>query len=244
MGPAAKLTRRVVALVVCCSTAAALGACGDRDPDLVAGKQMFVKRCGSCHVLNRAATTGTRGPNLDTAFARALSEGFGRSAIRGVVHSQILYPADLPKDSPAYMPPRLVTGDDAHNVAAYVARAAARGGKDAGLLATAVQAAGAGKPIAAKGGKLEIPADPNGQLAYITKKATAEAGKLEVSSKNESSVDHDIAIEGGGLDEKGAVVKNGGTSRFTVTVKPGEYKFYCTVPGHREGGMEGVLTVK
>jgi uncharacterized cupredoxin-like copper-binding protein len=39
-------------------------------------------------------------------------------------------------------------------------------------------------------------------------------------------------------------VKNGAVSRIEVDLKPGEYTFYCSVPGHREGGMEGKLTVQ
>src|SRR5215211_5048528 len=62
--------------------AAGCGA-GD-DSDVVAGKQLFVKKCGSCHVLKRAGTKGTTGPDLDEAFQRAEKDGFGESAIRGV----------------------------------------------------------------------------------------------------------------------------------------------------------------
>jgi plastocyanin len=160
-----------------------------------------------------------------------------------IVMSQIEHPAKVPKDSPAFMPAKLVTGKAADDVASYVAAVASRPGKDSGKLATAVPAAGAGKPIAAKNGKLEIPADPSGQLAYATKEATAPAGSLEISSKNDASIPHDIAIEGG-VTGKGATVQGGGVSKFTVTVKPGKYQYYCTVAGHREGGMEGTLTVK
>jgi uncharacterized cupredoxin-like copper-binding protein len=46
------------------------------------------------------------------------------------------------------------------------------------------------------------------------------------------------------VSEKGEVVKNGGTSSLTADVKAGEYTFFCSVPGHRQGGMEGKLTVK
>ena len=119
-----------------------------------------------------------------------------------------------------------------------------RPGKDTGKLATAVAAAGSGKPVAAKGGKLALPADPGGQLAYITKVATAPAGALEIDSKNAASIPHDIAIEGNGVSDKGETVQNGGTSMVKATLKPGKYTFYCSLPGHREGGMEGTLTVK
>ncbi len=214
------------------------------DADLIAGKQMFVEKCAACHILARAGTKGTQGPNLDEAFRQALADGFGRDAVRGAVRSQILHPARLPKSSPAYMPANLVEGKDASDVAAYVAAVTARRGKDSGLLASAVKPAGAGKPAEARNGVLMIPADPNGQLAYITTKAMAPPGQLEVASKNDSSVPHDIAVEGNGINEKGEVVQGGGTSRFTASFKAGEYDYYCTVQGHREAGMEGKLTVK
>ena len=242
------LIRTIGGLLTGGATALALSACGTdsvpQDADLIAGKRAFVKSCGSCHVLNRAGTTGKSGPNLDDAFRVSLSEGFGRDTVRGVVHGQIMHPARLQKSSKVYMPARLVEGKLAHDVAAYVASVASLSGKDTGRLGSAVAAPGAGKPVAAKGGKLAMPADANGQLAYITKVATATAGSLEIDSKNPSSTPHNIAIEGPGVDEKGPVVTSGAVSKITATLKPGAYTYYCSVPGHREGGMEGKLTVK
>jgi mono/diheme cytochrome c family protein len=244
----APLRTRLLTVAACGLLAAGLSACEsdnvDPNADLIAGKKAFAQKCSSCHVLARANAKGTTGPNLDESFQQALKEGFGRDTIHGVVMDQIAFPAKVPQDSPAYMPADLVTGKTASDVAAYVASVVARPGKDTGKLATAVPAAGAGKPIAAKNGKLEIPADPNGQLAYVTKEATAPAGPLEISSTNEASIPHDIAIEGNGVTGKGATVQDGGVSKFKVTLKPGEYQYYCTVAGHREGGMEGTLTVK
>jgi mono/diheme cytochrome c family protein len=228
--------------------AAGLTACEsdnvDKDADLIAGKKAFSQKCGSCHVLARAGTKGMQGPNLDDAFRQALRDGFGRDTIHGIVDDQIRHPAKVPENSPAYMPAKLVTGKAASDVAAYVAFVAAKPGKDKGKLQSAVPLAGAGKPVAAKNGVLTMPADPGGQLAYITKVATAPAGKLEIDSKNEASIPHDIAIEGSGVDEKGETVQGGGTSKVSVDLKPGEYTYFCTVSGHREGGMEGKLTVK
>jgi plastocyanin len=242
------LKNRLIGLAVCGTLAVGLSACENdnvpRDADLIAGKKTFSQKCGSCHVLNRAGTKGTQGPNLDEAFRQALRDGFGRDTIHGVVFDQIRHPAKVPKSSPAYMPPKLVTGKVAFNVASYVASVASRPGKDQGKLATAVPAAGAGKPVAASGGKLAIPADPNGQLAYVTKQATAPAGALEIDSKNAASIPHDIALEGAGVKAQGKTVQGGATSTIKVNVKAGKYTFYCSVPGHRAGGMEGTLTVK
>src|SRR5215210_5784561 len=102
--------------------ATVLSACTNttgKDADLVAGKQLFAQRCGSCHVLNRAGTKGTAGPDLDMAFQQSLKDGLPRSSIEGVVHDQILYPANFAAegdkradDSPA-MPAKIVTGDAA-----------------------------------------------------------------------------------------------------------------------------------
>jgi len=230
--------------------AAVLSGCGvtDRGDNVVNGKQQFVAKCGACHVLARAGTKGTTGPNLDQAFARARQDGFGESTFQGMIHRQILQPGRRAQVDPvtgkkAQMPPKVVTGDDASDVAAYVAGAVAKGGKDTGALAQ-VGAAEAKGTAKAKGGTLEIPADPGGALAYVFADAEAPAGQLEVDSPNESSVDHNIAVEGGGVNEAGPVVKNGAVSKIDVDLKAGEYAFFCTVSGHREAGMEGKLTVK
>jgi len=217
--------------------------------NLVAGKQAFVAKCGSCHVRKRAGTTGVTGPNLDEAFQRARREGFGQSTFAGVVERQILHPARSEQTDPKTgkalpsMPAGIYKGEDARYVAAYVASAVAKPGEDKGALA-AVGVKKSNKVAKASGGKLEIPADPSGALAYQFGAAEAPAGNLEIDSQNKSSIDHDIAIEGNGVSEKGPVVKNGAVSKLTADLKPGEYTFFCTVPGHRQGGMEGKLTVK
>jgi len=242
------LTITLLGLAAGGTLALSLGACGTdtvpENADLIAGKKAFVKSCGSCHTLGRAGTKGNIGPNLDDAFRRSLTDGLGRDTIRGVVADQIDHPARLPKTSPVYMPAKLVEGKLVGDVAAYVASVASLPGKDTGRLGSAVAAPGAGKPVAAKGGKLEMPADANGQLAYITKKATAPAGKLEIDSKNSSSTPHDIVLEGNGVKAGGKTVSGGGVSMISVDLKAGTYTYYCSLPGHRAGGMEGQLTVK
>ena len=74
--------------------------------------------------------------------------------------------------------------------------------------------------------------------------AEAPAGSLEVDSPNESSVDHDIAIEGSGVTRRARSSRTAASRRSPSTLKPGNYTFFCSVPGHRDGGMEGKLTVK
>jgi mono/diheme cytochrome c family protein len=239
------LRRGAAFAAIVASAAVVLAGCGSDvkgdHADLVSGKKLFVSRCGACHTLARAATRGTVGPNLDQAFVQSLHEGFRRSVVKGVVEHQILYPNVSGK-----MPAKIVTGQDATDVAAYVAGAVANPGQDAGALAGAVRAVRQGTATA-KGGRLEIDADPNGQLAYTVSSATAPAGRLVIDSRNASGIGHDIAIQegtSGAVLATGKVVSNGGVSTVAVTLRPGRYTFYCTVPGHRQGGMLGTLTVR
>jgi plastocyanin len=245
---------REVALGACAAGAIALSASGcasltSQGENVVRGKQLFVAKCGACHVLERAGTKGVTGPNLDMAFVRAREDGFGESSFKGIVHRQIQQPNRSAQVDPAtgktlpLMPAKLVEGEDAADVAAYVASAVGKPGKDTGALAQvgAAQAKGTAKE---KNGELDIPADPSGALAYKFANAAAQPGAVTIKSQNDSSINHDISIEGNGVDEHGQVVKDGGVSEVKATLKPGDYTFYCSVPGHREGGMEGKLTVK
>jgi plastocyanin len=231
--------------------AAALAAAGcsakqGQNADVIVGKQQFVAKCGSCHTLARAGTKGSVGPNLDEALRYAVAEAHGRSTIRGMVEYQIRYPNPF-----NVMPKNLLSGQTVTDVAAYVAGAAANPGKDTGLLAVAVAAPGAGKPAEEKAGKLQIPANPEGQLAYATNKATATAGPVTIEMPNVSGVSHNIAVEPGSGGATGTGTPIGaspfttkGTASATVTLKPGAYTFFCQAPGHRQAGMYGTLTVK
>ena len=239
MRPPSNSLRSLAALLAAGAALLAAG-CGEEEPDLANGKKLFIGegQCGSCHALERAGTKGSVGPDLDKSFAQAISDGMGRSTIEGTVRDQIAHPRRS-----SSMKPGLVKGDDARDVAAYVAYAAARppGSKDTGILAAAGQPK-KGPPIAAKGGTLTIPADPTGALAYTSDKANAPAGAITVASPNESPIPHNIAIKPGG--PTGPVVGSGGNSTLKVTLKPGNYTFYCSVPAHEAGGTKGTLTVK
>jgi plastocyanin len=243
--------RGLLALSGCIAVSTAAAGCGvtNQHPNLLNGKRQFVSHCGACHTLERAGTKGTTGPNLDFAFAQARRDGEKSSTFAGMVHGQIENPAREPQHDPQtgkalpLMPPNVVKGQDVVDVAAYVGMVAGAPGKDTGALATVgvAQAQGTAKE---SNGSLQIPADPNGGLSYKFKNAEASPGKVTIDSKNDASIGHDIAVEGNGVNAKGAVVSNGGTSKVQVTLKPGTYTFFCTVPGHREAGMEGKLVVK
>jgi len=108
-----------------------LAACGGTGPgvskgeDLANGKKLFIEgkdgqaSCGSCHTLADAGTQGKVGPNLDDAFRGSREQGFEESTFEQVVREQMAFPG-----IGLGMPPDLVTGKDADDVAAYIARCA------------------------------------------------------------------------------------------------------------------------
>jgi len=218
--------------------------CGSSEPDLENGKRIYTgekklggnkQSCGACHALARAQSQATAGPDLDEAFATARRDGMNERTIQGVVEDQIAHPR---KNST--MPPKLVEGDDARDVSAYIASVAGEPGKDTGRLASIGVAEDTG-PIAAKGGVLTIPAVETGATRFVTDEATAKPGSLEIVMPNPSSSPHNIAIKGG---PTGPVVEQGGRSAFKFNAKAGSYEYYCSVPGHEAGGMKGTLQVK
>jgi len=92
---------------------------------------------------------------------------------------------------------------------------------------------------------LDIEADPSGNLAFTSDSATAKAGDVTVNFTNSSPVPHDVHIESqSGEDLGGTEVISEGSDSGEVELKPGTYTFFCSVPGHRQAGMEGTLTVK
>jgi uncharacterized cupredoxin-like copper-binding protein len=92
--------------------------------------------------------------------------------------------------------------------------------------------------------KLKVSADPSGALKFDKSSLSAKAGNVTITMDNPSSIPHGVAVEGNGVDKDGKVVNKGGVSTVTVKLKPGKYEFYCPVPGHKQAGMEGDLTVK
>jgi plastocyanin len=94
-------------------------------------------------------------------------------------------------------------------------------------------------------GSLSLAANPEGQLKYNTNTLTASAGKVSIDFTNMSPLEHNVTIESSSHAVVGATPTFKGESKtLTVTLKPGTYKFYCSVPGHRMAGMEGTLVVK
>jgi uncharacterized cupredoxin-like copper-binding protein len=113
-----------------------------------------------------------------------------------------------------------------------------------GGVAGALVVSGAG--LAATRTTVKLKADAGGQIKYNKKKLSAPAGKVTIKMTNPSSSGspHGIALSGKNVSKKGKIVNPGKTSSISLTLKAGKYTFYCPVPGHRQLGMKGTLTVK
>jgi plastocyanin len=137
-------------------------------------------------------------------------------------------------------------------VVAALALAACGGGgssstatTEASTEATAPTSEAGGKEEAATGSTIKFEANPAGQLMFTAMTATGKAGDDTIDFKNPSSVPHNVAIE----DSAGETVAETKTiteseTSTKVELEAGKYTFFCSVPGHREAGMEGTLTVK
>jgi plastocyanin len=131
-------------------------------------------------------------------------------------------------------------------VAAVVLVIAESGGGGTSSASTSAPAASMPARPTGQGDVLKPSADPGGQLRFNPSTLTAAPGKVTLVMTNPSSagMEHGVAIDGNGVDQDGPIVEPGSTSTLTVSLKKGTYTYYCPVPGHRQAGMVGTLTVK
>ncbi len=241
---------RVRTLLLAGFAVVALTGCELKDDgdNLVNGKTLFVQECSSCHTLARASAKGVVGPDLDEAWQQSEKDGLGRSTFEGLVHKQILHPNrnaqfDSETGKPLQlMPAELVKGEDAQDVAAYVASAAAAPGEDPGRARRRGrrQAGGDGQ------GRGREARDPRRRRADLQVRrrggARRPAGRSIRSTTSPRTTTSPSTAAASTRRARSST--DGATSTVEVDLKAGEYAFYCSVPGHREGGMEGKLTVK
>lgn len=145
--PPARRLRAVSVTALAAVLGVLLAGCGsvghsEGSGDEQNGKQLFVEGCGSCHQLADAGTKGEIGPNLDDAFYQyrvdasgargddgeidpsALKDPDVEATVRQVVRGQIAYPVVNPSTGAPGMPADIYTGDEAEDVATYVASVA------------------------------------------------------------------------------------------------------------------------
>jgi mono/diheme cytochrome c family protein len=128
----------VAILAAGCGTGGVASAGGP--PDTHSGGTLFSQKCGFCHTLSAAGTSGTVGPNLDNAFAADVKQGYSQTSIENLVLDQIrlgsgeiaTYTTNKKFTVQTPMPANIVKGQDAIDVAAYVASVAGQGGFSTG----------------------------------------------------------------------------------------------------------------
>ena len=82
------------------------------------------------------------------------------------------------------------------------------------------------------------------EFAIEPKEVTTKAGEVTFAVSNDGSAPHNLEVEGNGIEEVSETIDGGQKTDLTVNLEPGEYEMYCAIPGHREQGMEGTVTVQ
>ena len=119
-------------------------------------------------------------------------------------------------------------------------------GNDNTAASTPASTAPAGGGGAGGGASTVDISTPSGSsLAFDQKDVSAKSGDVTIDFDNTQATPHDVVVEDSSGQELGKTdLVSSQTTSTTVSLQPGTYTFFCDVPGHREAGMEGTLTVK
>jgi plastocyanin len=95
------------------------------------------------------------------------------------------------------------------------------------------------------GSTVDISTPSGTDLAFNQKDVSTKAGTVTIDFDNMQAIQHDVKVEDSSGQELGGTdLVSSATATGTVDLQPGTYTFFCSVPGHREAGMEGTLTAK
>lgn len=98
--------------------------------------------------------------------------------------------------------------------------------------------------LTACGGSATVTVTGTDELTFDPETLSAPAGEQTVELTSEAGAGHTFVIEGVNADEPVVEAAAGETATGAVTLEPGSYTFYCSIPGHRAAGMEGTLDVE
>ena len=100
-----------------------------------------------------------------------------------------------------------------------------------GTRTTTAASAPASVPVSETEFKISLPKD------------TLAAGSYSFEVKNDGKIEHDLVVKGNGVDDKTPTIQPGKSATLSVDLKPGTYDVYCSIPGHKQAGMDVKLTV-
>ena len=138
---------------------------------------------------------------------------------------------------------RLVLAISAVLVAGVISMAVVTSSSPAKAGAAPAKAGGPPAPSAPAASAVSLAANPSGLLSYDTKQLSAKAGTVRITLMNAAALEHNVTIARGSKVLGATPTFVGGSRSLTVSLAPGTYTFYCSVPGHRQAGMEGALKV-
>lgn len=95
------------------------------------------------------------------------------------------------------------------------------------------------------GTTLQLAADPAGGLSFDQTELTAKSGAVAIELTNDSPTPHNVEVKTADGESIGAsdTISESTTTLNLEAAEPGDYTFFCNIPGHEEGGMKGTLTV-
>jgi uncharacterized cupredoxin-like copper-binding protein len=73
--------------------------------------------------------------------------------------------------------------------------------------------------------------------------SSISAGRVTFEVKNDGKIPHDLVVKGNGIEAKTPLLDAGESKPLSVDLKPGTYDVYCSVPGHKQAGMDLKLTI-
>jgi plastocyanin len=204
-----------------------LGAEKSKVPFFIAGAALVV------WALFLALALGMRKPD----FPGALSGQRAVSAISAVLVLAAVSTAVITSGPPAKSAEASLAAPSTTSTAAEAPSAPATSST------SSTTAPAAAPPAAGASSSVGLSADAAGRLAYNTTQLSAKAGVVTIKMANASALEHNVTIARGTTVLGATPTFAGGTRLLTLKLKPGKYTFYCSVPGHRQAGMEGTLTV-
>jgi plastocyanin len=123
-------------------------------------------------------------------------------------------------------------------LAALTFALAACGGGSSSATSTPTPASGGGSSSGGAGNGTPVDVALADFSIDVAGGTNLQPGPYTFNVTNNGPSAHNLTIEGPGVDDQATPTFSSGTQSLTVTLKKGSYEFFCSVPGHKEAGMD------